>query len=590
MPRPASPTAPGGLLASRIIWFLLASGVHQAAGILDPSDEEKRMVWKHPSCEHLRLEGYRRVNWLAFREVLHTHQYPDKVQAALEVLSIMRHGGSLEYDEETRVCLMGVPTAFYFLTRYTLDTIERDDNGRLNLEMLEKVALQYSVLENYISSIHPGIIDSSNWTITELEVRKLRRSILNAYHQVEGGIGTGRAAPEPPIRVYVYEEDEVPELAPLLQSQLYCSRGQWGTDVQIHDFFVTSACRTDDPNMADFFFVPGYAICLLEGNIYTLTELDLLYTAAVQALPYFNASGGRDHIFVFGSGMAHNVFMSWQKYIPRSIVLTPETELFNDFTWITEPPFHTWRDIVVPGSLDLTEVMSLISHSLPLAERPYLGAFFGRSDISRGAHPWVGGVDARQELLKLRNLSEATGSQLTGGDLLFGENATHDVMHAAYGSARFCFCPRGKSGWSLRLFEALFAGCVPVVISDRWELPFEDFLDVTRFVIKWPSTRIDAQLLLYLRSLPDAAVAHYMEEARKVRCWYFYPPKRMDVRGHMRQSAKVCPEENGQDAFRGVLRLLRARRRRSRTSPSSFYFRNAAGDLQVVDANLRPSR
>merc|ERR1711971_708116 len=116
----------------------------------------------------------------------------------------------------------------------------------------------------------------------------------------------------------------------------------------------------------------------------------------------------------------------------------------------------------------------------------------------------------------------------TSDEFAFGVNSSHDVMHGAYGNARFCFVPRGKSGWSLRLFEALFAGCVPVMLSDKWELPFEDFLDVTKFVIKWPSTQIGQQLISYLRSLPDAVVQAYMDEAERVRCWYFYSPKKID--------------------------------------------------------------
>eukprot|EP00913_Durusdinium_trenchii_P029498 g27650.t1 len=47
----------------------------------------------------------------------------------------------------------------------------------------------------------------------------------------------------------------------------------------------------------------------------------------------------------------------------------------------------------------------------------------------------------------------------------------------------------------------------------------EDFLDVTRFVIKWPSTQIGPQLIAYLRSLPDSTVQEYMDEAKKIRCW-----------------------------------------------------------------------
>lgn len=385
------------------------------------------------------------------------------------------------------------------------------------------------------------------------------------------------------MKIYVYDEAEVPGLWRLLQSQLYCSRGQWGTDVLFHDFFVTSPYLTRNPAEADFFFVPGYAICVLEGNIYTLDEVDAIYKEIIPALPYFNASGGRDHIFVFGSGMAHSVFQSWKDYIPLSIVLTPETELFNDFAWVAEPPFHTWRDVVIPGSLDLTEVIGLVTHDKPLAERRYLASFFGRADLVRGPHPWVGGVDVRKEILRLKDLPG-------GDDLQYGDGATHDIMHAAYGNARFCFVPRGKSGWSLRLFEVLFAGCVPVVISDKWELPFEDFLDVTKFVIKWPSTQIGPGLLLYLRSLPDSEVQLYMDEIRRVRCWYFYPPKSLDIRGALQRQHKLCPEERGQDALKGVMRQLEAKRRKSKSSVRSFYFRDGRGQLQRVDEELRPLR
>jgi len=393
---------------------------------------------------------------------------------------------------------------------------------------------------------------------------------------------TGLLACSEPIRVYVYDVEEVPQLAPLLQSQIYCSRGQWGMDVTIHDFFTTSVCRTQDPTLADFFFVPGYAICVLEGNIFTLDQVDALYKDLVRALPYFNASGGQDHVFAFGSGMAHSVFQSWQDYIPRSIVLTPETELFNDFAWISVPPFQTWKDIAIPGALDLTEVQSLLAAERSLNDREHLAAFFGRVDIARGAHPWVGGIDARQKVLALKEFDE------TGDELVFGDNKTHDIMHSAYGNSRFCFVPRGKSGWSLRLFEAIFAGCVPVMLSDKWELPFEDFLDVTRFVIKWPMEQIDRNLLVYLRSLPLRVVQDYMDEAKRVRCWYFYPPRRFDIRASLRHNFRICPEGLGQDAFRGLLRVLAAKRRKRRQSPHSFFFRGRDGRVLHVDESSWP--
>eukprot|EP00439_Symbiodinium_sp_Y106_P014247 s4853_g2.t1 len=153
-----------------------------------------------------------------------------------------------------------------------------------------------------------GLINAGNWSFNDQQVFLLRKQILRAYRELEARtlLEDPEASP-PPFKVYVYDEEHVPQLKPLLQSQIYCSRGQWGTDVQLHDFFATSNIQTDDPKEADFFFVPGYAICVLEGNLYSLDEVDELYKELVVALPYFNASGGRDHIFVFGSGMAQTL-------------------------------------------------------------------------------------------------------------------------------------------------------------------------------------------------------------------------------------------------------------------------------------------
>ncbi|CAJ1425637.1 unnamed protein product [Effrenium voratum] len=516
-------------------WLLLLSLAH---GIMDPDEQEKRLAWKYLDCANLLDEHDRLVDWPGFRRYLLETPYPANMDAVFDVLNRLS-GSSSNYDEEARVCLMGVPAAFFYLTHFTLDTMEKDEQGRpADAEAVKKATLQYSVFENYISALHPGLINAANWSFNDEQVFVLRKQILRAYRQLEAK--KSQDAKNPPFKVYVYDEEEVPQLKPLLRSQIYCSRGQWGTDVQVHDYFVTSNCQTDDPKEADFFFVPGYAICVLEGNLYTLDEVDELYKDLVVNLPYFNASGGRDHIFVFGSGMAQSVFQSWEEYIPQAIALTPETELFNDFAWVAIPPYRPFKDIVIPGSLDLIEVIAALEKSKPLAQRAYLTAFFGRADVARGPHPWVGGVDVRKELLALKELPGTD-------DLKFGDSATLEVMHQAYGNAKFCFVPRGKSGWSLRFFEALFAGCVPVMISDKWELPFEDFLDVTRFVIKWPSTQIGSQLIAYLRSLPDHIVQEYMEEAKRVRCWYFYPPKKLDVRSNLQRQHKVCPEENGQE-------------------------------------------
>merc|ERR1712187_427111 len=161
------------------------------------------------------------------------------------------------------------------------------------------------------------------------------------------------------------------------------------------------------------------------------------------------------------------------------------------------------------------------------------------------------------------------------GKIIVAQNLSFPEMHALMGNARFCFVPKGKSAWSLRFFEALFANCIPVVLSDHWELPFEAFLDLPSFVIKWPMHDVGTRLLDRLGELSDETVEGYMAAARAQRCWYVYPPLLHEVHaggggGGVGGAAtdllrKICPKLEKQNAFIGIMRLLERKRRVSWT-------------------------
>merc|ERR1712096_504970 len=128
------------------------------------------------------------------------------------------------------------------------------------------------------------------------------------------------------------------------------------------------------------------------------------------------------------------------------------------------------------------------------------------------------------------------------------------------GNSRFCFVPRGRAAWSVRFFEALLAGCVPVLLSDHFLPPFSALFDITEFVIKWPMSKIDDTLVDFLRALPLEVVERYREAARRVRCWYLYPPPEVSWLGNMRTryhlnsvEANICPNlSSSRNAFQAV--------------------------------------
>jgi hypothetical protein len=147
------------------------------------------------------------------------------------------------------------------------------------------------------------------------------------------------------------------------------------------------SCRTFDPSSADLFFVPAYPMCfrVVSNTTYDFDpEFQFLVESIRSFGPWFDRSGGADHIFVWVDDV-EIFFPSWRKFIPHSIFLTPDAVRpgqqwkYSIFPDKKEPPmFDPWRDVVVPSYTDTARVASLRRFNRPLSTRRILGSFFGR--------------------------------------------------------------------------------------------------------------------------------------------------------------------------------------------------------------------
>lgn len=86
-------------------------------------------------------------------------------------------------------------------------------------------------------------------------------------------------------------------------------------------------------------------------------------------------------------------------------------------------------------------------------------------------------------MLRCLNRLAKTFFFLTG--IIISDGKPNFFLQATKGmrSSRFCLHLAGDTPSSCRLFDAIVSHCVPVIISDKLELPFEDELNYSEFSV-----------------------------------------------------------------------------------------------------------
>eukprot|EP00927_Polykrikos_kofoidii_P046920 TRINITY_DN41026_c0_g1_i2.p1 TRINITY_DN41026_c0_g1~~TRINITY_DN41026_c0_g1_i2.p1 ORF type:complete len:543 (-),score=81.06 TRINITY_DN41026_c0_g1_i2:129-1757(-) len=303
------------------------------------------------------------------------------------------------------------------------------------------------------------------------------------------------------LRIYIYPMEEY------TRGVLHCQAGQWGLEALWPHWLRQGSCRTEDPDEADFFIVPWHTWCdrmVLRLN-QTRSEISETYVKLMQnypeTLPYWSRNAGRDHVFLF-SDQGMNFFPEWREYIPHSIFLTTEA-----LTPECGPRCYSpWKDIVVPGHVDHFRWRRMAIWNKPTESRTLLFNFHGR-------HPGV------HEFYKDNVVRGKVVSVFTGKPRVSVGGFVDDYFEIM-GDSHFCLVPMGTSSWTNHLYEAFFAGCIPVILSDDFEVPFQDLLDWPSFSIKWPMDDVSMGLYRFLESITQPALERMKTLVDAHACWW----------------------------------------------------------------------
>ncbi|KAG6542567.1 hypothetical protein Mapa_016038 [Marchantia paleacea] len=228
-----------------------------------------------------------------------------------------------------------------------------------------------------------------------------------------------------------------------------------------------TAVRVYNPKHADVFYVPFFAS--LSYNKYTkiehkenedrneLLQAQLLYFLRNQT--WWQHSGGKDHIVVI--------------HHPNSLHLVREQlsaamYVVCDFGRYPHSVANIGKDIVAPYKHVIT---SFTDDTSQYDSRPLL-LFFQGAIVRK-----EGGI-IRQKLFELLKDEE-------GVHFATGNTQSNGIKSAMVGmrSSKFCLHLAGDTPSSNRLFDAIASHCVPVIISDEIELPYEDEVDYSEFCL-----------------------------------------------------------------------------------------------------------
>ncbi|XP_052175023.1 probable glycosyltransferase At5g03795 [Diospyros lotus] len=308
------------------------------------------------------------------------------------------------------------------------------------------------------------------------------------------------------FKVYVYEEGEPPVF------HYGLSKGILGLEgIFIHNMEM-SQFKTRDPKKAHVFFLP-FSVISLTHYVYEVdshawdpmknTVRD--YVNVIQRKhPFWNRSRGADHFMLachdWGPEISFGVPYLYKNSI-RALCNANTSERFNPSKDVSIP------EIYLPEG----NTEGLLGGPSP-SKRPIL-VFF------------AGGVHGPIRPILLSHWQDKDP------DVQVHEYLPKGVSY--YGMMRkskFCICPSGYEVASPRMVEALYMGCVPVLIKDHYVKPFSDVLNWKTFSVEVAVKEIP-NMKKILEGISQPQYLRMQRRGLQVRRHFEVnlPPKRFDV-------------------------------------------------------------
>ncbi|KAM0969314.1 hypothetical protein COP2_017970 [Malus domestica] len=337
-------------------------------------------------------------------------------------------------------------------------------------------------------------IQSRNYTSEREETFVPRGSIYkNSYAFHQSHIEMRKR-----FKVWTYKEGELPLIHMGPMKDIYGIEGHFIDEIEREE----SPFRAMHPDEAHTFFLPFSVANIVEYVYLPITRiqdyhLDRLQRVVIDYIGivatkyrYWNRSDGADHFMASCHDWAPRISLGHSKLLKNFIRVLCNAN--------TSEGFKPQRDVSMPEVYVLPRELGPPDLGQAPNNRQILAFFAGRVHGPIRTvllHYWKDKDDEVQVHEKLPQ----------------DQNYTKLM-----GQSKYCLCPSGFEVASPRAVEAIHAGCVPVLISDNYTLPFNDVLDWSQFSVQIPVAKIP-EIKTILRAIPYENYLKMQKRVSKVK-------------------------------------------------------------------------
>ncbi|XP_039810849.1 probable glucuronosyltransferase Os01g0926400 isoform X2 [Panicum virgatum] len=277
----------------------------------------------------------------------------------------------------------------------------------------------------------------------------------------------------------------------LLSKDSRCLHHMFAAEIFTHQFLLSSAVRTLDPEEADWFYTPVYTTCDLTPQGFPLPfRAPRIMRSAVKYVattwPYWNRTEGADHFFLTPHDFGACFHYQEERAMERGILpLLRRATLVQTFGQRNHVCLQEGSITIPPYANPHKMQAHLINPGTPRSIFVYFrGLFYDMGNDPEGGYYARGARASVWENFK--------------DNPLFDISTEHpSTYYEDMQRAIFCLCPLGWAPWSPRLVEAVVFGCIPVIIADDIVLPFADAIpweQISVFVAERDVPRLDSIL------------------------------------------------------------------------------------------------